>query len=125
MVLDVDRADCAQCGTDLTASGPCPTCGSGDRHIFVTDQALGFDGFGLQARHGQPGEVRPFKVVKDEVKWNHDRQRKERCRELYDRENKHYVQEWSDLDSGAITFRKEGRLDDSDIHGESARRPRE
>ena len=43
---------------------------------------------------------------------------------LVDRENGHYLQEWSDQETGEVTFRKEGRLDDPDLLGDSARRPR-
>lgn len=117
-------AECTRCGTALTADGPCPACGSVERSIFLSDQARGFDGLGLKARHGLPGETKPFKEIKDRVKWNHRRQRYERCRELYDRENNDYVQEWSNLDTGEVTYPKRGRLDDPGMHGESARRPR-
>jgi hypothetical protein len=120
----VTRTACAKCDTDLTASGPCPTCGSGDRAIFVTDHARAYDGMTLQARHGQPGKVRPFKVISDEVVWNHDRQRDERRRMVIDRDTNEYVQEWSDLDTGEMTFVKRGPLDQAEMHGESARRPK-
>jgi hypothetical protein len=42
---------------------------------------------------------------------------------LIDRENNHYVHEWSDLTTGEVTYRKEGSLDDPEVHGQSARRP--
>lgn len=56
--------------------------------------------------------------------WAHDRQRMERRNTVYDSENDYYLQEWRDLHTGEVTYRKEGRLSDPSIHGESARRPR-
>jgi hypothetical protein len=81
-------------------------------------------GFRGQARYGQPGEVRPHSEQRSELKWNHDRQRMERCKLVVDRENDYYLQEWSDPETGEVTFRKEGSLSDPEVHGQSARRGR-
>ena len=61
-------------------------------------------------------------MIRDEVAWNHDRQRAERRRMVIDRDTNEYVQEWSDLDTGEVTFVKRGPLDQAEMHGESARR---
>jgi hypothetical protein len=119
----MDGAACGHCGTGLAAPGPCPACGSWDRHIFVSDDVRVIDTMGLQARRGLPCQASPFKVISEQIKWSGDRGRFERRRMLIDRESNHYVQEWSDLTTGEVTYRKEGRLDDPEVHGESARRP--
>jgi hypothetical protein len=38
-----------------------------------------------------------------------------------DDENDYYKQTWYSLETGAITWQKEGKLSDQDKHGESAR----
>jgi hypothetical protein len=55
---------------------------------------------------------------------NHDRQRMGRREIRVDRANDHYVQEWTDLATGKVVWRKEARLSDPDMHGVSARRER-
>lgn len=80
-------------------------------------------GWGGLRMVGRPdGGGRPLVRVDVQEVWNHDRARMER-RELYiDRENDRYVQEWTDLMTGAVVWRKEGRLSDPMMHGRSARR---
>ena len=43
---------------------------------------------------------------------------------VVDSERDYYLQTWYDLDTGECVYRKEGRLSDPDMHGQSARRPR-
>ena len=114
---------CSSCGVDLAADdAACAQCGSGDRSITVTDSAKVYVGFRGQARHGQPGDIKPHSVQSSEIKWNHDRQRNE-CRNMVvDRENDYYLQEWHDLDTDEVTFHKEGKLSHDEKHGKSARR---
>jgi hypothetical protein len=61
--------------------------------------------------------------VSDVVLWNHDHQCMARRRIVADAETDSYVQEWTRLDTGAVIFRKEGKLRDPMMHGQSARRP--
>jgi hypothetical protein len=116
------KATCAGCGHEFTRDEyPCPECGSGDREVLVEDRASILEGLRTGARHGEPGEVSPLHLVYDEVKWNEDRQRRERRVMVVDRENKTYSQAWYHLETGEVTWEKSGRLDDPDMHGESAR----
>ncbi|WP_328304443.1 hypothetical protein [Actinomycetospora sp. NBC_00405] len=92
--------------------------------IEVTDELRIDEGLRGKARHGQPGEVKPHREQYSEIKWNGDRQRMERRVEVVDRENDYYLQEWRHLDTNEVTFRKEGRLSDPAMHGQSARRGR-
>lgn len=75
-------------------------------------------------RHGPVCAVTWHRKVKICVQWNYDRQQFEQVRYLYDRENDHYIQEWTALDTGEPTFCKEGKLSDRKMHGKSARRGR-
>ena len=43
---------------------------------------------------------------------------------VVDSERDYYLQTWYDIDTGECVYRKEGRLSDPDMHGQSARRPR-
>jgi hypothetical protein len=90
--------------------------------VTLTDVGRAYDSFRSQRRRGQPGEVAPYFTVYDDVRWNHDRQRLERRLMRVDREADGYVQEWYDLETGELTYRKEGRLSDPKLHGQSARR---
>lgn len=116
------RATCARCSQVFPRDAPaCPKCGSGDREVFVEDHASIVEGLRTAARHGEPGEVSPHHLVYDEVKWNMDRRRHERRVMVVDRENNTYSQTWYQLETGEVTWEKSGRLDDPDMHGESAR----
>jgi hypothetical protein len=66
--------------------------------------------------------VKPFCEVSERVKRSHDRDRDEWRRLVVDRDQNYYLQEWTDLDTGEVTWRKEGALDDPTMHGDSARR---
>jgi hypothetical protein len=93
--------------------------------VALTDAGLGFEGsLAIKARHGQPGQVRPFREMSDRVVWNHEHQQMARRRIVADAETDHYMQEWKSLDTGEVLFRKEGQLSDPEMHGQSARRPR-
>ena len=121
------RYSCISCGTDLERDQTtCPVCGSKGRTIeaSVTATLNVHAGLRGKARHGQPGEVRPHSEQRNEVVWRHDRQRWERRIIVIDRENDHYVEEWCDFDTGEVAFRKEGRLSDPNMHGESGRHVR-
>jgi hypothetical protein len=116
---------CLSCGGDVKPeNSACERCGSADRAIHDIDHAFGIDeSLRLAKRHGQPGQVRPYELIFDEVRWNHDRQRNERRRMVVDRENDRYVQEWYHQETGE-RWSKSGRLSDPEVHGESARRSR-
>ncbi len=76
----------------------------------------------MRARHGPKGRKEPHLEIDDKTVWNSDRQRPERRLIMVDRDNDRYLQEWTDPQTGDVTFRKEGPLSDPDMHGESARR---
>ena len=90
--------------------------------VTFTDAGRAYERFRTQCRCGQPGEVAPYFAVYDDVRWSHDRQRLERRLMRVDREADGYVQDWYDLETGEPTYRKEGRLSDPKLHGQSARR---
>jgi hypothetical protein len=90
----------------------------------ITDNAGLTDKLVRKLRHGAPGDVKPHIEVFDEVRWIHDRQRMERRAMYVDREDDYYQQEWFDLKTRDLTWSKEGRLSDPEMHGESARRPK-
>lgn len=119
------RYSCADCRTELERDQTsCHICRSESRSIETSDTAelhvhAGFRG---KARRGEPGEVRPHSEQRNEVVWRHDRQRWERCIMTNDRDNDHYVEEWRDLETGEVAFRKEGPLSDPAMHGESGKR---
>ncbi|MGB8382048.1 MAG: hypothetical protein WCG47_12570, partial [Dermatophilaceae bacterium] len=102
----------------------CPDCGSPDRDIQVWEEECITitEETRIQQRHGEPRQVRPHAEIRDERKWNFDRERFERRRMVIDRENNRYEQTWHDEQTGEQTFHKSGRLDDPDVHGVSARR---
>lgn len=117
---------CAHCSVELAdADADCMACG----HAPVGKQLGGTtqtqSSLAVKARHGQHGEVAPHVEYTDTVKWNHDRQRDERCRIYVDRERDFYRQEWLDLETDEVVWSKEGRLRDEEIHGKSARRRRD
>jgi hypothetical protein len=125
-VFRMPTVSCSQCGTRFESSEQrCRSCGSGDRSVDVTDSAGCEDTLSLKARHGEPGEVRPFLEMDDDIRWNHDRQRMERRRMVHDRDQDYKLQEWTALETGEVTWRKEGRLSDPEMQGKSARRPRD
>ena len=94
--------------------------------MSLEDAGAGFESsLAIKARHGQPGQVRPFRETSDTVLWNHEHQQMARRRIVVDTETDDYLQEWTSLDTGVVLFRKEGRLSDPEMHGKSARRPRE
>jgi hypothetical protein len=73
-------------------------------------------------RHGAAGQIKPHIEVSNETRWNHDRQRLERRVMHVDRERDYYKQEWFDLETSDLTWSKEGKLSDPEMHGESARK---
>lgn len=90
--------------------------------MFVIEDVIGVtDGLKAKLRNGQVGEVRPHLEHHQDTVWSHDRRRIERRVMVIDRENDYYRQTWYGPD-GEVSFTKEGRLSDPDMHGRSARR---
>ncbi len=121
--MDTSLPSCPACYA-VPVEGVC-ACGDQQpdaRSITLTDAGRGYESFRTKHRSGQRGEVAPHLEVKDDVLWNHDRQRLERRHMVIDREADHYVQRWFDLETGLPTYDKEGHLSDPEMHGESARR---
>lgn len=115
---------CTNCGLVMEdASGECPVCRSRNRSIFDTEQITILMN-SVKARKRTAIDVRPHEEIRDQVLWNGERKRLERRIMIIDRGGDHYSQEWSDLETGQITFTKSGQLSDPDMHGESARRQR-
>lgn len=100
------------------------TVHSPNRAIYAdVDAAVGLDTrINTQARYGAPGQIRPHRRTYDEIRSSHDRHRVERRIMITDNENDYYLQEWRTLDTDQVTWRKEGKLSDPALHGESARR---
>jgi hypothetical protein len=112
-VVVVDQMKCASCDAELTlnATEPCPHCGSAARiRLVELNYSVGVhDGFDLAARHGEPGQVKPFREISDRVKRTHDRDRDERRRLVVDRDQNYYLQEWTDLDTAKSHGERKGR----------------
>ena len=124
----MQRYSCMPCGTELRRDQDnCPECGSTSRSIAVEVTAsINLETeLRTQARHGEPGKVKPHSRGYSELLWNHDRQRVERRVMVIDHENDYYLQEWRDRATDEVVWRKDGPLSDPNLHGASARRPRE
>lgn len=120
------RYECGDCRAALARDDErCGECGSPNRAIYAdVDAAVGLEArINTQARYGLPGEIKPHRRTYNEIAWSHDRQRMERRIMITDGENDYYLQEWRTLDTDQVTWRKEGKLSDPALHGESARRP--
>jgi phage FluMu protein Com len=121
--VDVSIA-CADCGLVMEdASGSCPECGSRNRHILTAEQ-ITLVTTSARARKRDAPQARPHEEVRDEIRWSGDRNRLERRIMVINRRDDRYSQEWSDLQTGEVTYSKSGRLGDPDMHGQSARRPK-
>lgn len=97
----------------------------GRRHEDGTVQYIATVGAGsMPGRQQNTGRLRkkPHIQLYSDVLWNHDRQREKRRELRVDAENDYYRQEWFDLATGESVWVKEGRLNDFDMHGQSARR---
>jgi hypothetical protein len=114
-------------GTRVSAPRDFPRMRLQGRHQEGTDRVQYLFTAGGVPGHGVPKSVRrapsaPHIKVYNDVMWNADRQQVER-REMYtDSDRDYYRQEWFSLVTGERTWRKEGRLSDPDMHGQSARR---
>jgi hypothetical protein len=118
------EASCLDCGAEIVDRDQvaCPECGGPNRAIHAGDEGTGAETeVRVRGRHGAVGEVRPHRDLRVSVRWNHDRQQHEQRRMLIDYGNNRYEQTWSTLDTGEVTFHKEGCLDDPAVHGKSAR----
>jgi hypothetical protein len=104
------------------ATGVCPECKSRNRVIFDNEQITILESAARAKKRTALG-VKPHEEIRDEVRWNGERNRLERRVMVIDRSGDRYSQEWSDLETGEVAFTKSGRLSDPDMHGESARRP--
>jgi len=104
----------------------CPACGSEDRSVEVSDQ-LGPKlrlGLKLDVRHGQPGEVRPHIEKTQREEYARDRRQWELVARTFDREAATYVEEYTNLKTGEVVYRKDAPLDDQSVHGPRARAKR-
>jgi hypothetical protein len=122
-VSQMPNVSCSHCGTTFESGEQrCPSCGSGDRSVDITDAAGCADTLSTKARHGEPRQVRPFLLIDEDIVWNHDRQRMERRRMVHDRDRNYKSQVWTSLETGETTWHKEGELTDPKMQGKSARR---
>jgi hypothetical protein len=77
----------------------------------------------MSARVNRGGKASRLTAKLDRGMWNHDRQAYETRDVVVDRDDNLYRQEWTDPDTGETTFRKQGRLDDPNLHGPASHRP--
>lgn len=126
MDLDVDRI--VRCSVDGSHVFPgaetCPACGRRELvvELFVMDEVRIADDTltKLKRRHGE-GPVKPhYEYEQRSRRWNADRNRYEQRVMVVDRERNWYVQEWRDIETDEVTWRKEGPLNDPELHGKSA-----
>ena len=126
MPVEADRV--IRCSMDGSHVPPdavaCPACGSRDfvGELFVTDEVRVIGDYVTKLkRRRSEGPIKPhFEYEQRSRRWNHDRQRYEQRTIVVDREDRTYVQEWRDAETGVVTWRKEGSLDDPEMFGQSA-----
>lgn len=85
--------------------------------MSLTDDVGLTDGLSLKARHGNLGEVKPFRHVTTKREWSPTRQCYEEVTRVFDHDDDTYTEVYRDLHTGAVTFEKSGLLSDQTIHG--------
>lgn len=121
---------CKNCGelldepinTPFDQRKPCPSCGSEARlyAMELGEEIALHDRLKLKARHGQPGEIRPFLEVqigddlfRDTGEWN-------RREKIEDRENDRYMEHIVNPRTGEVIHHCEEPL--SEHHGDGSDR---
>ncbi len=103
---------------------PCPSCGSKSRlyEKELNAEVKVRSSLKLKARHGQPGEVKPFlelqtgdSLFKETGEWN-------KREKIEDRENDRYVEHIVDPRTGEILHHCEESLRDHQGHGSAKRK---
>ena len=99
-----------------------PTQAPADREVVLEDQGLAFDRMRGKARHGEPGQVRPFRewLVGDELYRDTGE-----CRwveRVYDHENDRYTKRITDQ-AGNVIEEVDKPLSEHRGHGAAKRRP--
>jgi hypothetical protein len=104
---------CAACGRDLLPRDPsCPECGSGDRLVDDSDVGAAVeDSLNLKGRHGEPGEVKPYLRTTVKREWSPSRQLWEEVTRTVESDERVYRETYRNLETGEITFQKEGAID--------------
>jgi hypothetical protein len=121
------RSACADCGKELLPEDPaCPDCGSSNRLVEDADEAVGIeDSVNLKGRHGAPGEVKPYLRTTVKREWSPSRHVWEEVTRVFDSDARIYRETYRNLDTGEITFQKEGAIEDQELHGSGrSARPR-
>jgi hypothetical protein len=79
------------------------------------------DSVNLKGRHGAPGEVKPYMRTTVKREWSPSRQVWEEVTRVFDSDARIYTETYRNLDTGEITFHKEGAIEDQGLHGPAAR----
>jgi hypothetical protein len=110
---------CAECGEELQLDDlACPQCGSGDRLVYDADQAAGIESsWGIKGRHGTPGQVKPYLRTTMKREWSPSRNAWEEVTRVFDSDARIYRETYRSLETGEVTFHKEGAIEDQGLHG--------
>ena len=110
---------CAACCRELLPEDPlCPECGSGDRLVACTDSAAAVESrTDIKGRYGAPGQVKPYLRTTVKREWSPSRKAWEEVTRTIDRDARTYKETYRSLDTGGVTFSKEGPIEDQSLHG--------
>ncbi len=110
---------CAECGVELQPDEPgCPECGSGNRLVHHDDQAAAIESsWSLKGRHGVPGQVKPYLRTTVKREWSPSRNAWEEVTRVFDSDARIYRETYRSLETGEVTFHKEGAIEDQRLHG--------
>lgn len=110
---------CAECGEELQPDDPaCPECGSGNRLVIDSDEAAAIESsWKLKGRHGTLGQVKPYLRTTVKREWSPSRSAWEEVMRVFDSDAHIYRETYRNLETGEITFQKEGAIEDQGLHG--------
>jgi hypothetical protein len=110
---------CAECGRDLRPSDLArPGFRKRDCPVDDTDVAVAVeDSLNLKGRHQAPGEVKPYLRTTVKREWSPSGGLWEEVTHTFDSDARVYRETYRNLETGEITFQKEGAIDDQGLHG--------
>ncbi|GAA1450240.1 hypothetical protein GCM10009641_82240 [Mycobacterium cookii] len=120
----------------MLANVPCAICG-GSTRLLICDECLPAEKVRQSATVRVGDERNPITMrlragdraagtqldVTMRIEWNHDRGREERKVIVIDQRSGRYWQRWYSLETGEVTWEKEGSRTDQSIHGPESHRP--
>jgi hypothetical protein len=126
----IETVRCSGCGRPVEEPArvedrePCPTCGSLARtfSLMVGDTLQAHTSISLKARHGQPGEVKPYQEQTSGDDYHRDSGEWRRVHRVIDRENDRYFERITDA-AGNVVREVEHPLSEHQGHGAAKRRP--